>query len=230
MKLGTMLKAAALALAALPLSDAAGQQGGGNWLVTVAATDGGHRIGNPDAKVKLTEFVSYTCPHCAAFTRESEGVLKIGYIQPGNVSVEVRHLIRDPVDLTVAMLVNCGPVDKFPGNHDAFMLGQDEWIAPLAKMTAAQRQRWTTGDGASRRRAIAGDFHFYEIMERRGYSRSEADRCLADEATARELAENSAKDWELPGIGGTPSFAINGVVMPGTHVWSALERQIKEFL
>lgn len=230
MKLGTMLKAAALALAALPLSGAAGQQGGGNWLVTVAATDGGHRIGNPNAKVKLTEFVSYTCPHCAQFTRESEGVLKIGYIQPGNVSVEVRHLIRDPVDLTVAMLVNCGPADKFPGNHDAFMLGQDEWIAPLAKMTAAQRQRWTTGDGPSRRRAIASDFHFYEIMARRGYSRAEADRCLADEAAARKLAENSAKDWELPGISGTPSFAINGVIMPGTHVWSALERQIKEFL
>ena len=177
MSVRTMLGAAALALAALPLSGAIGQQAGGNWLATVAATDGGHRIGNPDAKVKLTEFVSYTCPHCAAFTRESEGVLKVGYIQPGNVSVEVRHLIRDPVDLTVAMLVNCGPTDKFPGNHDAFMLGQDEWIAPLAKMTAAQRQRWTTGDGASRRRAIASDFHLYEIMERRGYSRAEVDRC-----------------------------------------------------
>ena len=229
MSVRTMLGAAALALAALPLSGAIGQQAGGNWLATVAATDGGHRIGNPDAKVKLTEFVSYTCPHCAAFTRESEGVLKVGYIQPGNVSVEVRHLIRDPVDLTVAMLVNCGPTDKFPGNHDAFILGQQRWIGPLARPSQAQTTRWRTA-GAAGRRAIAADFGFYAIMERRGYRQTDADRCLADEDMANKLAQVSAREWDRPGIDATPSFAINGIVMPGTHTWSALERQLREFL
>ena len=230
MNLRSFVRAAALVAAAAFLGGTTGTQPRANWDSTVVETEAGHRVGNPDAKVTLIEIFSYTCPHCAQFARDGEAALKLGPLATGKVNLEYRHLIRDPVDLTVAMLVNCGPTDKFPGNHDAFMLGQDEWIAPLAKMTAAQRQRWTTGDGASRRRAIASDFRLYEIMERRGYSRPEADRCLADEARARELAENSAKDWELPGIGGTPSFAINGVVMPGTHVWPALERQIKEFL
>jgi hypothetical protein len=67
-------------------------------------------------------------------------------------------------------------------------------------------------------------------MERRGYSRTAADRCLADEAMARRLAEISDREWKRPGIGGTPSFAINGIVMPGTHTWAALERQLREFL
>ena len=67
-------------------------------------------------------------------------------------------------------------------------------------------------------------------MERRGYSRTEVDRCLADEATARRLAETSAKEWDRPGVDSTPTFAINGIVMPGTHTWAALERQLKEFL
>jgi hypothetical protein len=148
---------------------------------------------------------------------------------PGKVSVEYRHLVRDPVDLTVGMLVNCGATDKFTGNHEAFILHQSRWIGPLARSTPAQQQRWRT-TGAVGRRAIASDFGFYAIMERRGYTRTAVDRCLADEAAARRLAAISAKEWDRPGVDSTPTFAINGVVMPGTHTWAALERQLKEFL
>ena len=200
-----------------------------NWLTTVSLNGTGHRIGNPAAKVKLTEYVSYTCPHCADFNREAEGALQVGYIGPGKVSVEVRHLIRDPVDLTVAVLAHCGPLEKFPQNHSAFLTGQANWIGPLTSASTAQRQRWLVS-GAAGRRAIASDFGFYTIMERRGYARAEVDRCLADDALVRQLAEESGKDWEKPGIGGTPAFAINGVVMPGTHTWAVLSRQLDDFL
>lgn len=229
MKVWRIARGAVLAAAALLATGAAqgpAARGGQNWNATVAQTDGGHRIGNPQAKVKLTEYISYTCPHCAQFAREGEAALKLGYIATGRVSLEIRHLLRDPVDLTAAMLTNCGPAAKFPQNHAAFMLGQDDWIAPLSRATAAQRQRWTTGDMAARRRAIASDFGFYAIMERRGYSRAEADRCLADEAMANRLAETAAADWKKPGIGGTPAFAIDGTVLAGTHSWSMLEPQI----
>ena len=67
-------------------------------------------------------------------------------------------------------------------------------------------------------------------MERRGYRQTDADRCLADEDMANKLAQVSAREWDRPGIDATPSFAINGIVMPGTHTWSALERQLREFL
>ena len=67
-------------------------------------------------------------------------------------------------------------------------------------------------------------------MERRGYTRIELDRCLSDEAAARRFAEQSDKDWNRPGIDATPSFTINGIVMPGTHTWAALERQLNDFL
>jgi protein-disulfide isomerase len=227
MKFAAFVKAAALLGAALMLSG----QTNRNWPTVVAATaDGGHRIGNPEAKVRLVEYVSYTCPHCAEFTREADDRLKLAYVTPGQLSLEIRHLIRDPVDLTVVMLVNCGPTEKFAQNHNTFMLQQSRWIAPLANPTAAQRARWTSGDGASRRRAIASDFGFYRMMEQRGYTRPEVDRCLADDAAARQFAERSQKDWDKPGIDATPSFSINGVVMPGTHTWAELERQLSDFL
>jgi protein-disulfide isomerase len=227
MTLKTIVRMAALAGAALMLSG----QTNHNWNAAVAVTaDGAHRIGNPEAKVKLVEYVSYTCPHCAAFAREADDRIKLGYVMAGTVSLEVRHLIRDPVDLTVVMLANCGPPARFPLNHTTFMLQQARWIAPLSSATAAQQARWTSGDGASRRRAIANDFGFYKMMEGRGYRRADIDRCLSDEAAARRFAEQSQKDWERPGIDGTPSFSINGVVMPGTHTWDTLERQLEEFV
>lgn len=202
-----------------------------NWpTVVVETTEGGHRIGNPEAKVKLVEFVSYTCPHCAQFTRDADDRIKLAYVGTGKLSLEIRHLIRDPVDLTAVMLANCGPADKFPLNHSAFMLQQSRWIGPLASATAAQRQRWTSGDGPTRRRAIASDFGFYQLMERRGYNRPELDRCLSDEAAARRFAERSQADWDRPGIDSTPSFSINGVVMPGTHTWPTLESQLNDFM
>jgi len=227
MKLRTIVKAAVLAGAALLATG----QTNRNWTNVVAATaDGAHRIGNPDAKVKLVEYVSYTCPHCAEFTREADDRLKLAYVTPGNVSLEIRHLLRDPVDLTVVMLANCGPVAKFPLNHSTLMLQQAKWIAPASSATAAQRQRWTSGDGPTRRRAIANDLGLYKLMEGRGYNRPELDRCLSDEAAATRIATQSQKDWDRPGIDATPSFSINGLVMPGTHTWDTLERQLNDFL
>jgi protein-disulfide isomerase len=227
MNLRGIVQALALAGVALLLGGAAG--GRSNWDTVVAATDYGHRVGNPEAKVKLIEFFSYTCPHCAEFAQQGEAAIKLGYLAPGKVSVEYRHLIRDPVDLTVGMLVNCGALSKFPGNHEAFIMGQSRWIAPASSATAAQQQRWRT-PGAVGRRAIATDFGFYAIMERRGYSRTAVDRCLADDATARRLAETSDHEWDRPGVDSTPTFAINGLVMPGTHTWASLQRQLNEFV
>ena len=59
-----------------------------NWAVTSAATpEGHHLLGNPAAKLRVVEFVSYTCPHCSHFETESEGQLKIGMIAPGKGAV-----------------------------------------------------------------------------------------------------------------------------------------------
>lgn len=230
MKRRRIVQAVVLVAAAALLGGATGSRSTrANWDTEVVETELGHRVGNPDAKVKLVEFFSYTCPHCGEFAQQGEARIKLVYLMPGKVSVEYRHLVRDPVDLTVGVLVNCGAAAKFPRNHEAFMLGQGRWIGPLTTATAAQQQRWRT-PGAAGRRAIATDFGFYPIMERRGYTRSAVDRCLADEAMVRRLAETAAREWDRPGIDSTPSFAINGVVMPGTHTWAALERQIKEFL
>ncbi len=197
-----------------------------NWNNAVAVTPGGsHVVGNPAAGMKLVEYVSYTCPHCAAFDREADMAMRMAWVANGRLSIEVRHYLRDPVDLTVALLTNCGTPNRFFLNHSAFLRSQAEWIQPMMQASDAQRLRWTSGDMAGRRRAIASDFHLYEIMERRGYGRNVVDRCLADEAMAQRLSRMNLEADRL-GISGTPSFLLNGVLLAGTHDWKLLEPQL----
>jgi protein-disulfide isomerase len=210
---------AALAIGATP-----------NWNTEIVETAAGHRVGNPDAKIKLVAYESYTCPHCGEFERQGEGALRIVYIHGGNLSFEVRHIIRDPVDLTVAMLANCGPPGKFFGNHAAFMLGQASWLNKATDATQATRNRWTSGAQDARRRAIAQDLNLYAVMANRGYERPEIDRCLNDNAKAKALADRSKANGETPGVDGTPTFAINGTVLANVHTWRTLQAALDQRL
>lgn len=222
---GLTLAAATLALAApAPAAPPARR----NWNAAVSVTQQGtHVLGNPAARIRLTEFISYTCSHCAEFEREADGPLRLAFVAGGQGAIEVRHFIRDPVDLTVALLTNCGPPAKFFLNHAAFLRSQAKWIVPLGNPSAAQRARWAGGSFVQRTRAIARDFGFYPIMRTRGYIPAQVDACLADEGLAKRLAAATAQAQEDFGVTGTPSFAIDGVVLTGTHTWAALRPQLE---
>jgi protein-disulfide isomerase len=223
-----LIRLATLAAAAL-LSVGATQKPAprGNWLTTVSVTpSGSHAIGNPAAEVKLVEYISYTCSHCAHFHKDSEGPIQLLFVQPGKVQVEIRHFVRDSVDMTVAMLTNCGAPSRFALNHSIFLRTQDTWLARAEAASAAQKARWDAGTYPARMRAIAGDLGLYAIMAQRGYDRPTVDRCLGDEATSRRLAAQTKAAQEL-GVQGTPSFLLNDLLLAGTHDWPSLKSQIE---
>jgi protein-disulfide isomerase len=222
----TRPRASAVKPSAAPAAASAGAAQ--NWNAVITRTDhDSYVLGNPKAKVKLTAFISYTCPHCAAFEAESEGPLRLSFIAGGQGSLEVRNFVRDGVDLTVAMLTHCGPPSKFFLNHSAFLGSQSSWIEPALAPSPMQKQRWYSGALAQRLRYIATDFHFYQIMETRGYSRPEVDKCLADTALAKRLAEGTDKAQKDYAIQGTPSFLIDNVLLSGTYSWDVLRPQIE---
>ena len=198
-----------------------------NWMNTVVKTQGGHRLGNPDAKVKLIAFESYTCPHCAAFEHEAGGPIKLDFVQPGNLSYEVRHFVRDPVDLTAAMLTECVAPGKFFDAHRALFMSFNNWAPLMGSASKAQRDRWIATDRAAARRAIASDFGFYTIMASEGLTRVQADKCLGDATLAKRLADQTKADADEYGILGTPSFALDGVLLLATSQWTVLRPQIE---
>ncbi len=199
-----------------------------NWGSTVAETVGGHLIGNPNAEGKLVEFMSYTCSHCAEFARTGDGAIKLLYVPTGKVSFEIRHLIRDPIDLTAALAAQCGEPVKFPGNHEALILKHNDWMAKARVATQAQTARWRFGSFGSRAQAIASDLDFYEIMETRGYSRSQLDQCLTDETRARAIASQSQADMQEFGLQGTPTFMMGGQKLEA-HDWQSLQPHLDKF-
>lgn len=199
-----------------------------SWATAVEARDHGHVFGNPDAESKLVEYMSYTCSHCAEFARTGDAAIKLFLVPRGKVSFEIRHMLRDPIDLTAVLLTHCGAPENFLVNHTAIISRQQEWMAVARKASQAQRTRWNFGTNAARWRAIASDLGFYDIMEARGYGRVELDRCLADQAKAQALAETSARDVEALKIPGTPSFVLDGKLLEGVHSWEALRPVIEK--
>ena len=45
-------------------------------------------LGNPDAPVKITEYASFTCPHCAVWTNEVLPEFKTRFIDTGQVRLD----------------------------------------------------------------------------------------------------------------------------------------------
>lgn len=223
-RLAMLALAAPLLLGAAPKAAAPKRA---DWNATVVVTpSGSHLIGNPAAAVKVVEYVSYTCPHCAHFHRQSEGPMRIAYIPTGKVSVEVRNLVRDPVDLTAAMLANCVAPSRFYRVHNSFLQTQDKWIAIIDRATDTQKSRWSNGSVLTRMRAIANDFGFYAMMEQHGLNRAASDRCLANQAMTDRLAAQT-RAAAAAGVEATPSFMIGDTLLAGTHDWLSLEMQIK---
>src|SRR5205085_7269252 len=83
----------AVAAATLIISPAAAvpqKRAAADWTKTVIATpEGGFRMGNPRAKVRLVEYGSLTCPHCRHFAATATGPLK-AYVKSGRLSFDYR--------------------------------------------------------------------------------------------------------------------------------------------
>ena len=89
---------------------------GGTWADVVNETSDGYMMGNPNAKVKLIEIGSLSCPHCKAFEDEGVPALVEKYVKPGKVSWEFRpYLIHGPIDMAADLIIRCnGPKTFFP--------------------------------------------------------------------------------------------------------------------
>ena len=154
------------------------------------AGPGDFSLGSPDAKVKLVEYASFTCPHCAAFHETAFGKLKTDYIDTGKVHFTLREVYFDRYGLWAALIARCGGEMKYFGIHDMLFDKQAEWAASEDPMQVVENLK-TIGRAA-------------------GLEDAAMEACLNDGPNAEALIKQFQTNFEADGVEGTPTLFVNG--------------------
>ena len=224
--------------AAAPAKDAikitqAKPPAGGTWSDVVNETAaGGFVMGNPNAKVKLLEIASLSCPHCKKF--EEEGAPKlVEYVKSGQVSWEFRpYLIHGAIDMAANLVVRCNgarqffPLVQSVYGDQATLLSKIE-TAPkdkIAQLEALPKEQMFVG--------MAGILGLQDWAAMRGVQHAKSDKCLSDSRMIdQEVQISSDVTAQYPEFTGTPAFVINGTMLPkGVTSWDKLEPALLEAL
>ncbi|MGI4881159.1 MAG: thioredoxin domain-containing protein, partial [Janthinobacterium lividum] len=175
-----------------------------DWTQVVVATpEGGFRMGNPDAPVKLLEFASLTCPHCRAFQQEGMPTLRSKYIASGKISYEYRPFILNGVDFAPSLLVRCQTPATAFNLIDAFYDQQPVWILPFTKpLPEDQSKRMQALTPEQQISAFATYGGLDAFMRTRGMTKAKFDQCTSDKAGIDKLTairDDADKNYGLTG-------------------------------
>lgn len=200
-----------------------------DWLATTARTaEGAIVVGNPAAKVKLVEYLSLTCSHCADLSTQSMPALQRDYIARGLVSLEVRHAVRDGYDFVASLLLRCEPPTRYLASIEGLFAAQQDW---MAKGLAAKDIPGFDGkSGDEKMVAVAKAAGFDSFFAKRGVTPKAYAACMADTKAKEQLGQMAGNAWQRDQIPGTPLVLINGKRQDGVHGWSDLEPLIKTAL
>ncbi len=206
---------------------AAAPTGGKNWLDEMAATpEGGFRMGNPDAAVKLVEYASLTCPHCRDFKDESDADLHSKYIATGKISYEYRNFLLNGPDLAASVIARCQGPRQFFNLMNAFYATQAQWTEPFFKLSPDDQKRLAALPQDQQVPAFAKMGGLDAFMKARGMTSAQFDKCVGDTAAAKKLTDMRDNATNNLGVTGTPTFFINGVRQEGVNTWPQLEPKL----
>jgi protein-disulfide isomerase len=197
----------------------------GNWTDTVSQTAEGWIMGNPNAPVKLVEYASITCPHCAEFAEQGGARLR-EYVATGQVSWEYRPFLIFPTDPGIFMMLRCQSPQSFFAVSDALYHDQPQWM-PRAQAQLAQAEQMSPPQRAGFLTKAAG---IDEFFRQRGMPAAQVEQCLANQGELQRLAAISARASSEEKVGGTPTFIINGELAQGVDTWAKLEPRLQAVL
>lgn len=149
-------------------------------------------IGDANAPIKVYEYASLTCGHCAAFHNDVLPDLKTQYVDTGLVQFIFRPFPLDPYAMTGAMLVQCAVPKARIAFLDTLFKRQMQWVRsddPLNSLRAYAKQAGMSGE------------NFVMCLQ------------SEDNLTAVRSMYSAAKD-EL-GVESTPTFFVNGEKVAG---------------
>ncbi len=201
---------------------------GKQWSDVVSQTEaGGYLMGNPGAPVKLAEYGSFTCPHCADFAEKSDEEIET-MVDTGKLSFEFRPYVRDPLDMTVALLAGCNGAEPFfPLSHQLFanQAAMFEQIQAAGESGFEQAMKQPPEE---RFPALARMLGLIDFVKQRGISEERAKQCLGDQKRIEGLAAQVQEANSKYEITGTPTLLLNGSVVKDVASWELMREKLKE--
>ena len=165
--------------------------------------------GKADAPVTIIEYASLTCPHCAAFHKETLPGLKARYIDTGKVRFIFREFPLDELAVAASMLARCAGKDdsgKALALIDVLFASQDKWATrnpvPILQQMAKQA----------------------------GMTEKAFDECLKDQTlynNVMAVRERGSKEYKVES---TPTLFVNGKMQKGGATIEELDKIIAPLL
>jgi protein-disulfide isomerase len=200
-----------------------------DWSKAVVATpEGGFRMGNPAARVKLIEYGSLACPHCRHCAKTGYQPLVQKYVRTGRVSYEFRNLLINGPDLAASLLARCRGASGFFPLADAMFAAQPQWQKKIIEMSDADKASLEAMSDQERIVRFAAIGGLTTIAGRFAIAPSRAQQCLADRAATTRLIDMTQAAMDK-GVNGTPTFLINGKPS-GVASWEELEPLLRKAL
>jgi protein-disulfide isomerase len=173
----------ALPLLATPLALAAGPA----LAAPGVAAPGDMSLGNPRAPVKVVEYASLSCPHCAHFNEAVFPTLKAKYIDTGKVYYTLKEYLTEPAQVAAAgfLMARCAGPAKYFTVVDQVFRSQARWKGDLAPI-------------------------FAEIAKANGLTQEQFEACLSDEKASAALNARAQAAYEVDKVNSTPTIFVNG--------------------
>jgi len=163
-------------------------------VVSTTAALGDIVLGNPDAKVTVVEYASFTCSHCANFHRDTWDRFKAAYIDTGKIRFMLREVYFDRFGLWASMVARCGGANAFYPMAEQFLKQQSSWARAAQEQVGAEIQK---------------------IGRMNGLTAGQLSSCLSDQGYANALIKSYQDNATADEITSTPTFVINGEKHPG---------------
>jgi len=223
--------AACVALSLIPAAatskPAAKPQTARDWSRTVTITpEGGFRMGNPAAKVKVVEYGSLACPHCRHFEQTGYKPLVQSYVRVGKVSYEFRNLLISGPDISISLLTRCAGPGKFFAMSDYVFATQPDWEKKVVDMSDADKAALEAMTDQQRVIRFAELGGMAQMAARYGVTPVRAKQCLADPKGLKQLLDMTQAAID-GGVHRTPTFIVNGKVTDA-GTWEDLEPLIRD--
>ena len=164
-------------------------------------------LGKPDAPIKMIEFASLTCGHCARFHNEVMPTIKEKYINNGKIFFTYKDFPLDKFALKASIISRCSGNKNYFSFLDVFYKKQSSWTRSQDPFKS-----------------------LLKIAKIGGLKDEEIKVCVGNKSIEDGLLKDRLQSSKKYDITATPTIYLNGKKYTGDLTLEALELKINSLL